>query len=270
MLSRRRRRPRGGGGAAAAPRCIGLPRLRRAAVGNIAREHSHQRSRLAGDCATSVGRDSTGAGARRAQPALAHRQRCRTQSRCQSGRRESGDGDGAARDDAPATLALHGDAPAQPSCRFVTHRRHQLRGRASWRGSRLTSVVRQQCSQAAADQSFPHTQQDRERREWPATLSVRHASFRAFGWRFFPRFPATSLAAVGEGGVDHRSVRAAGSGCKTAQKRTQYAARARGNARQTVADGQVRRTRREGPIHIPVNRGHASTNCAGSCGDRST
>ncbi|ESS60488.1 hypothetical protein TCDM_11989 [Trypanosoma cruzi Dm28c] len=74
--------PRGGGGAAAARRCIGLPRLREAAVGNIAREHSPQRSRLAGDCATSVGRNGTDAGARRAQPALAHRQRCRTQSRC--------------------------------------------------------------------------------------------------------------------------------------------------------------------------------------------
>ncbi|KAF8278024.1 hypothetical protein TcBrA4_0117210 [Trypanosoma cruzi] len=79
--------PRGGGGAGAARRRIGLPRLRRAAVGNIAREHSPQRSRLAGECATSVGRNGTGAGALRAQPALAHRQRCQTQSRCQSGRR---------------------------------------------------------------------------------------------------------------------------------------------------------------------------------------
>ncbi|RNC43221.1 hypothetical protein TcCL_NonESM07136 [Trypanosoma cruzi] len=79
-------------GSVASTCCIGLPRLRRAAVGNIAREHSPQRSRLAGDCATSVGRDSRGAGARRAQPALAHRQRCQTQSRCQSGRRESSAG----------------------------------------------------------------------------------------------------------------------------------------------------------------------------------
>ncbi|RNC42524.1 hypothetical protein TcCL_NonESM07875 [Trypanosoma cruzi] len=93
--------------------------------------------------------------------------------------------------------------------------------------------------------------------------------FRVCGWEWCPHFPATSQNAVGEGGVDHRSVRAAGSGHKTAQKHTQYAAGARGNARQTVADGRVRRTRREGPIHIPATRGHASTNCAGSCGDRS-
>ncbi|RNE96259.1 hypothetical protein TcG_13084, partial [Trypanosoma cruzi] len=55
--------------------CSGLPRLRQAAVGNIVRDHSPQRGRLAG------------AGARRPRPALAHRQRCRTLSRCRSGRR---------------------------------------------------------------------------------------------------------------------------------------------------------------------------------------
>ncbi|RNC53202.1 hypothetical protein TcCL_ESM09495, partial [Trypanosoma cruzi] len=113
--------------------CSGLPRLKGAAVGNIVRDHSPQRGRLPGDCATSVGLDSTGAGARRAQPAVAHRQRCRTQLRCQSGLRESGDGDGAARDAAPATLTLHSDALAQPSCRFVSDRRHHVGDRASWR-----------------------------------------------------------------------------------------------------------------------------------------
>ncbi|ESS59930.1 hypothetical protein TCDM_12212 [Trypanosoma cruzi Dm28c] len=56
---------------------------------------------------------------------------------------------------------------------------------------------------------------------------------------------------------------------KMAQKRTQYTAGVTGHARQTVADGRFRRTRREGPIHIPVTRRHASTNCACSCGDRS-
>ncbi|RNC36934.1 hypothetical protein TcCL_Unassigned00010 [Trypanosoma cruzi] len=55
-----------------------------------------------------------------------------------------------------------------------------------------------------------------------------------------------------------------------AQKSTQYAAGARGHARQTVADGRVRCTRREGPIHIPVTRWHASTNCAENSEDRST
>ncbi|RNC51456.1 exo-alpha-sialidase, partial [Trypanosoma cruzi] len=40
--------------------------------------------------------------------------------------------------------------------------------------------------------------------------------------------------------------------------------------RQTIADGRVRRTRREGPIHIPVTREHASTKCGENSGDRST
>ncbi|EAN81442.1 hypothetical protein, conserved [Trypanosoma cruzi] len=44
----------------------------------------------------------------------------------------------------------------------------------------------------------------------------------------------------------------------------------RGHATQSVAGGQFKRTRREGPIHIPVTRGHASTNCAHNGGDRST
>ncbi|KAF8279014.1 hypothetical protein TcBrA4_0107500 [Trypanosoma cruzi] len=92
---------------------------------------------------------------------------------------------------------------------------------------------------------------------------------RVCGWEWCPHFPATSRAAVGEGGVDHRSVRAAGSRYKTARKRARYTAGTRGQARQTVADGLFRRTRREGPIHIPATRRHASTNCAGSCGDRS-
>ncbi|ESS55889.1 hypothetical protein TCDM_12621 [Trypanosoma cruzi Dm28c] len=93
---------------------------------------------------------------------------------------------------------------------------------------------------------------------------------RVCGWKWCPHFPATSRAAVGEGGVDHRSVRAASARRrKMAQKRTQYTAGVTGHARQTVADGRFRRTRREEPIHIPVTRRHASTNCAGSCGDRS-
>ncbi|RNC58694.1 hypothetical protein TcCL_ESM03741 [Trypanosoma cruzi] len=82
-------------------------------------------------------------------------------------------------------------------------------------------------------------------------------------------FPGTSQAAVREGGVDHRSVRAAGGGCKMAQKLIHCAAGDRDHARQTIADGRGKRTRREGPIHIPVTRGHASTKCDNS-GDRST
>ncbi|KAF8303168.1 hypothetical protein TcYC6_0042640 [Trypanosoma cruzi] len=54
-----------------------------------------------------------------------------------------------------------------------------------------------------------------------------------------------------------------------AQKHIQCAAGARGQARQTVADGEVKRIRREGPIHITVTREHASTKCADSTGDRS-
>ncbi|RNC54864.1 hypothetical protein TcCL_ESM07677 [Trypanosoma cruzi] len=55
-----------------------------------------------------------------------------------------------------------------------------------------------------------------------------------------------------------------------AQKHIQCAAGARGQARQTVADGEFKRIRREGPIHIPVTREHASTKCADSTGDHST
>ncbi|RNC46478.1 hypothetical protein TcCL_NonESM03735, partial [Trypanosoma cruzi] len=54
-----------------------------------------------------------------------------------------------------------------------------------------------------------------------------------------------------------------------AQKHIQCAAAARGQARQTVTDGEFKRIRREGPIHITVTRGHASTKCADSTGDRS-
>ncbi|RNC51419.1 hypothetical protein TcCL_ESM11465 [Trypanosoma cruzi] len=54
-----------------------------------------------------------------------------------------------------------------------------------------------------------------------------------------------------------------------AQKHIQCAAGARGQARQTVADGEVKRIRREGPIHITVTREHASTKCADSTGDHS-
>ncbi|RNC32792.1 exo-alpha-sialidase, partial [Trypanosoma cruzi] len=54
-----------------------------------------------------------------------------------------------------------------------------------------------------------------------------------------------------------------------AQKHILYAELSRGHATQTVADGRVRCTRREGPIHISVTRGHASTRCAGNSGDRS-
>ncbi|RNC33173.1 exo-alpha-sialidase [Trypanosoma cruzi] len=55
-----------------------------------------------------------------------------------------------------------------------------------------------------------------------------------------------------------------------AQKHIQCAAAARGQARQTVTDGEFKRIRREGPIHITATRGHASTRCADSTGDRST
>ncbi|RNF00072.1 hypothetical protein TcG_11818 [Trypanosoma cruzi] len=93
---------------------------------------------------------------------------------------------------------------------------------------------------------------------------------RVCGWEWCPDFPGTSQAAVGEGGVDHRSVRAAGSGCKMAQKLIHCAAGARGQERQTIADGQFKRTRREEPIDIPATRRHASTKCAHSSEDRST
>ncbi|RNC38832.1 hypothetical protein TcCL_NonESM11882 [Trypanosoma cruzi] len=95
-------------------------------------------------------------------------------------------------------------------------------------------------------------------------------SSRVRRWEWCPCFAGTSQTAVSEGGIDHRSVRGAGSGCKMAQKHIQCAAAARGQARQTVADGEVKRIRREGPIHITVTRGHASTKCADSTGDRST
>ncbi|ESS62245.1 hypothetical protein TCDM_10123 [Trypanosoma cruzi Dm28c] len=95
-------------------------------------------------------------------------------------------------------------------------------------------------------------------------------SSRVCGWEWCPDFLATSQDAVGEGGVDHRSVQAAGCGYKTAQKRTQYTAGVRGHARQTVVDGQFKRIRREGPIHIPVTRRRASTNSAENGGDCST
>ncbi|RNC39509.1 hypothetical protein TcCL_NonESM11126, partial [Trypanosoma cruzi] len=201
-------------GAAAQGSRIELPRLRRAAVRNILGEHTPQRSRLAGDCATSVGSDGPGAVARRARPALTHRQRCLMQSRCRSGRRENGDGDG---------------------------------------GPVLRSPLAGQRAAGRAGNS-------------PCAACVLPVSVDASG---VPLFPGTSQAAVGEGGIDNRSVQAEGSGCKMAQKLIQYADGSRGHARQTVADGRVRYTRREGPIHTSVTRGHASTRCADNSEDRS-
>ncbi|PWV03974.1 putative Endonuclease-reverse transcriptase [Trypanosoma cruzi] len=54
-----------------------------------------------------------------------------------------------------------------------------------------------------------------------------------------------------------------------AQQRIQYTAGARCQDKRRVAKGQFKRIQREGPTHIPVTRGHASTKCADSSGDRS-
>ncbi|PWU88738.1 hypothetical protein C4B63_69g70 [Trypanosoma cruzi] len=54
-----------------------------------------------------------------------------------------------------------------------------------------------------------------------------------------------------------------------AQQRIQYTAGARGQDKRRVAKGQFNCIQREGPNHIPVTRGHASTKCADSSGDRS-
>ncbi|EKF29483.1 hypothetical protein MOQ_006731 [Trypanosoma cruzi marinkellei] len=89
-------------------------------------------------------------------------------------------------------------------------------------------------------------------------------------WEWCPPFRGTSHAAVGEGGVDHRSEQAAGSRCKMVQQRIQYAAGAREQVMQTVTNCRVKRVRREGPFHITVTRGYASTKCADSSGNRST
>ncbi|ESS64123.1 hypothetical protein TCDM_07890 [Trypanosoma cruzi Dm28c] len=87
---------------------------------------------------------------------------------------------------------------------------------------------------------------------------------RVRGWKWCPSFLGTSQAAVGEGGIDSRSVQAA-----VQDSAETHSIRRRGHARQTVADGRVRRTRREGPIYIPVTRGHGSTRCADNSEDRS-
>ncbi|KAF8280297.1 hypothetical protein TcBrA4_0096060 [Trypanosoma cruzi] len=181
--------------------CSGLPRLRRAAVGNIVRDHSPQRvaSQVA---AQPVLARQHRCGSPHGTAALAHRQRCRTQSRCRSGRRESGDGDGAARDAAPATLTLHGDALAQPSCRFVSGRRHHVGDRASWRAS---SADRRRWTSPSL--THIRTESSGSGRQ----LSVRHAFFPCLRMRVVsPVSQELRRPPSATEGATHRSERAAG------------------------------------------------------------
>ncbi|KAF5220129.1 hypothetical protein ECC02_006927 [Trypanosoma cruzi] len=214
--------PRGGGKAAAPRRCIELPRLRRAAVGNIAREHSPQRGSLAGDCATSVGCDGTDAEARRARPALAHRQRCRTQSRDRSGLRER-------RRQRCSAGCHHCDAHTPRQCARSAlvpfcHSQASPRPRpcvVAWiqavvggvpalltggGGTVIRSPLAGQKATEGADNSLRAA----------CVLPISADRSGVF------HFPGASQAAVRKGGVGHRSVRAAGSGCKMAQKCMQH------------------------------------------------
>ncbi|RNC52994.1 hypothetical protein TcCL_ESM09716 [Trypanosoma cruzi] len=92
---------------------------------------------------------------------------------------------------------------------------------------------------------------------------------RVCGWECCPPFPR-NIAGCRQRGVDHLSVRTAGSGYKMVQKRTQYAAGTRGQARQGVADGESSAHGVKSKSISQSPGGERKHKCADRSGDRST
>ncbi|KAF8296949.1 hypothetical protein TcBrA4_0069240 [Trypanosoma cruzi] len=142
-----------------------------------------------------------------ARPALAHRQRCRTQSRCRSGLRENGDGE--AQRGTPPLRRSHstGDALAQPSWPFCL-------GQASPRREDPCVVALFEADSGGGPS--PSLTPTGQRAAGVVDNSPCGCVLPGV-WRMrvsVPRFPGTSQTAVSNGGATHRSERAAGCGYK--------------------------------------------------------